>query len=331
MTPPLITLEEHFFSSTIANDSTFQAAYGLQLKHLPGLLDKLVDLDTLRLEQIDASNISLQIISHAPGQMTAKQCREANDQLAAAVKARPDRFAGFAVLPVAGPEECAKELDRCVRDLRFKGALIDNHTADGKHYDGEKYDVLWSKAEEVGVPVYLHPTWPTQDMKNVLYTGNFSAGASGSLSASSFGWHFDVGLHVLRLFAAGVFDKFPKLKIIVGHFGEMLPAMLERICELSPRWGHRKRLFREVWDENVWITTSGVWSLDPLATILRNTKVERILYSVDYPFAKNEKGLGWVKELEGSGMVDNETLEKICFKNAEELFGVKASKVFDSV
>lgn len=328
MIPPLITLEEHFFSSAIANDPNAQSSYALQLKHLPGVLDKLVDLDTLRLHHMDAGNVSLQIISHAPGQLTPSQAREANDQLAAAIKVHPERFAGFAALPVAEPEECASELERCVTELRFKGALIDNHTANGTYYDGDNYDVLWAKAEVLGVPIYLHPTWPTQIMKDVLYSGNFSAGAAGSLGASSFGWHADVGLHVLKLFAAGVFDKFPKLKIIVGHFGEMLPFMLERVVELSPRWGERKRLFKEVWDSNVWITTSGVWSLDPLANVLRNTRIERILYSVDYPFARNEKGLEWVKDLESSGMVDRGALENICYRNAEELFGVKATKKF---
>ena len=328
MIPPLITLEEHFFSSAIANDSNAQSSYALQLKHLPGVLDKLVDLDTLRLHHMDGGNVSLQIVSHAPGQLTPQQAHEANDQLAAAIEVHPERFAGFAALPVAEPEECARELERCVNELRFKGALIDNHTANGTYYDGDDYDALWAKAEVLGVPIYLHPTWPTQVMKDVLYSGNFSAGAAGSLGASSFGWHADVGLHVLKLFAAGVFDKFPKLKVIIGHFGEMLPFMLERVVELSPRWGERKRLFKEVWDSNVWITTSGVWSLDPLATVLRNTRIERILYSVDYPFARNEKGLEWVKDLESSGMVDQGALEDICYRNTEELFGVNATKKF---
>ena len=278
---------------------------------------------------MDAGNVSLQIISHAPGQLTPDQAHEANDQLAAAIQVHPERFAGFAALPVADARECARELERGVTRLGFKGALIDNHTADGIYYDGNDYDALWAKAEALGVPIYLHPTWPTQIMKDVLYSGNFSAGAAGSLGASSFGWHADVGLHVLKLFAAGVFDKFPKLKIIIGHFGEMLPPMLERVMELSPRWGERKRLFKEVWDSNIWITTSGIWSPDPLATVLRNTRIERILYSVDYPFARNDKGLEWVKGLKGSGMVDQEGLEKICYRNSEELFGVKAVKRFE--
>jgi predicted TIM-barrel fold metal-dependent hydrolase len=156
------------------------------------------------------------------------------------------------------------------------------------------------------------------------YSGNFTSGAAASLGASGFGWHSETALHVLRLFASGLFDRFPKVQIIVGHFGEMLPFMLQRVCDLSLRWGNFKRPFKQVWDENIWITTSGVWSIDPMACILRNTKIERILYSVDYPFAKNENGLSWFKDLERSGLVGKEDLERIAFKNAEKLLGVKA-------
>jgi predicted TIM-barrel fold metal-dependent hydrolase len=138
------------------------------------------------------------------------------------------------------------------------------------------------------------------------------------------GWHSDVGLHILKLFASGLFDEYPRLKIIAGHFGEMLPFMLERIMVLSKRWGERKRLFKEVYDENIWITTSGVWSVSPMACILRNTKIDHILYSVDYPFAKNEDGVVFMNELKESGLVTDEQFEMIGYRNAETLLGVKA-------
>jgi predicted TIM-barrel fold metal-dependent hydrolase len=103
----------------------------------------------------------------------------------------------------------------------------------------------------------------------------------------------------------------------------MLPFMLQRVCDLSIRWGTFERPFHQVWDENIYITTSGVWSLDPMACILRNTKIERILYSVDYPFANNEKGLRWVEELQDSGLVGKGDLERIAYKNAEKLLRIK--------
>lgn len=318
MLPPLITLEEHFFSAECI--TTFESKYAEQLKHLPGLAGQLQDLGERRLQDMNAGKISLQVISHGPGTLSPSQCSAANEQLAKAV-AKVDRFAGFAVLPMGDPASAAQELTRCVREFGFVGALIDNHIG-GKYYDGEEYHVVFQAAQDLDVPVYLHPTWPSEDMLP-HYTGNFANGAATSLGSSGFGWHSETGLHVLRLFASGLFDRFPRLKLIIGHMGEMLPFVLQRVCDLSVRWGDFKRPFKQVWDENVWITTSGVWSIDPIACILKNTKIERILYSVDYPFAKNEKGLSWMEELEKSGWVDAEGLECIAYKNAERLLKVK--------
>ena len=295
-----------------------------QFKYIPGLRDKLTDADQVRLNEMEKGKVSFQVISHAciAGEQYTSVCREGNDQLAQACKNHPDRFAGFAVLPMSDPEEAARELERAVNQLGFVGALIDNHVH-GKYYDGLEYDCFWQKVHELDVPIYLHPTWPSDNMAP-QYTGNFTDGASRSLGASGWGWHTETGLHILRLYAADLFDKFPWLKIIIGHMGEMLPFQLERICKLSVRWGHQARNFRSVYDENIWITTSGVWSLDPLRCILANTKIDHILYSVDYPFEKNENGLKWMEELEQSGLVTKEQLEMIAYRNSEALLKVKA-------
>jgi predicted TIM-barrel fold metal-dependent hydrolase len=141
------------------------------------------------------------------------------------------------------------------------------------------------------------------------------------------GWHSEVGLHVLRLHAAGAFDKFPRVKIILGHFGEMMPFMLHRIRDQERLSGVRRRPFLQVWDENIWITTSACWSLDPMRCILANTKIDRIMYSIDYPFTTNEEGLKWFQELEQSGLVNPEQLELIGYRNAERLLGVTAPVV----
>lgn len=324
MVPPLITLEEHFFATSVLNSVSEELhnKYVEQFKAIPGIQEQLRDLDQRRLSDMEKGKVSFQVISHAPATPNSPQCRDANDQLAAAVQQNKERFAGFAVLPVAEPQECAKELERTVRQHGFVGALIDCH-CDGKYYDGSEYDVMWQKFEELDVPCYIHPTWPSEDMKP-RYTGDFTAGAAKSLGASGWGWHNEVGLHTLRLFASGTFDKFPKLKIIIGHFGEMIPFMLQRIAKLSVRWGDHQRKWRQVWDENIWITTSGVWSLDPMRCILSNTKIDHILYSVDYPFEKNENGLKWMEELEESGLVTEEQLDMIAYKNSEKLLRVKA-------
>jgi predicted TIM-barrel fold metal-dependent hydrolase len=317
---PLITLEEHFFSSAIGNAD----AYSEQLKWVPGVFEKLQDLGPIRLEHMDKNGVTFQVISHAPGLGSAlpEECSSANDQLAAAVSNNKTRFAGFAVLSMAHPDEAAAELRRCIKELGFVGALIDNHI-DGKHYDDKKFWPVFEAAQELDVPIYLHPTWPSADIA-AHHQGNFPSGAGISMGSSGWGWHSDTGLHVLKLFAAGVFDQYPRLKIIVGHFGEMLPFMLERLMILSKRWGDRQRLFKEVYDNNIWITTSGVWSVSPMACILRNTKIDHILYSVDYPFAKNEDGLQFMEDLKSSGLVTDEQFELIGYKNAEALLRVKA-------
>ncbi|KAF7197628.1 Decarboxylase orsB [Pseudocercospora fuligena] len=330
MVPPLIALEEHFLSTAVLEE--FNDAYQEQFKAIPAAKEKLADLDSLRLDEMAKGMISMQVISHAcaPGGPSPEVCRQGNDQLAAAVRKNKARFAGFAVLPIAHPDECAKELERSVKELGFVGALIDNH-ANGKYFDGNEYDAMWRKAEELDVPIYLHPTWPAEDMMEQSYTGNFTAGASRSLGASGWGWHSETGLHILRLYAAGVFDKFPKLKIIIGHFGEMLPFMLQRISKLSVRWGEQRRKILQVWEENIWITTSGVWSLDPLKCILGNTKIDHILFSVDYPFEPNENGLKWIQDLEESGLVTQEELEMIAYKNSEKLLKIKAPQIANGV
>jgi len=318
---PLITLEEHYFSPAFLEQAN---AYVEQMKWIPGLVERLTDMGAGRLAAMDAGAVSLQVLSHGPGLATASAatCSAANDRAAAAVRAEGGkRLAAFAVLPMGLPDDAARELRRCVAQLGFVGALVDSHAA-GRHYDGSEFWPVFAAAQDLDVPIYLHPAFPTGDMEQ-LFQGNYSAAAAISMGSSGFGWHADVGLHVLKLFAAGVFDAFPRLKIIIGHMGEMLPFMHERIAALSVRWGQLKRPWRVVYDENIWITTSGVWSLSPMACLLRNTKIDKILYSVDYPFAKNEDGLKFMEELEKSGLVTEEQFEKIGYRNAEQLLKLK--------
>ncbi|KAM7210546.1 hypothetical protein V8F06_014064 [Rhypophila decipiens] len=333
MTPPIIALEEHFFSSHVPPD--LKARYSEQLRHVPGVSEKLANLSDLRLRDMDAGKVSLQIVSHAPGLTDPAACKAANDQLHAAIKAEEarsggsarqgkSRLAAFAVAPMGEPPEAASELRRAITELQFVGALVDNHF-EGKFFDGPEYDAWWEAAEHLDVPVYLHPTWPSEDM-SPRFQGNFSNAAALSMGSSGLSWHTDTALHILRLFASGLFDRRPRLKIIIGHMGETLPFMLQRIETLSRRWGNFQRDFRIVYDENIWITTSGVWSLDPMRCILTNTKINRILYSVDYPFQTNEVGLEWINELEASGLVDHEQLTAIAHGNAEKLLGVKVPR-----
>ena len=284
---------------------------------IPGPLTSLVPT-------LDRRMLTCGILTGGP---SAENCRAGNDELvqAIAMSGDPRRFSAFAVLPVGDAAESARELERTVSSLGFIGALIDNH-ANGKHFDSPEYDALWSKACELDVPIYLHPTWPSARMAEG-FAGDYPLPVGVSLGGPGWGWHGDVGLHVLKLFCANVFDRFPALKIIIGHMGEMLPFMLERCYDMSSRfaggWGPHERSLQQVWNENIWITTSGSWSLAPIKCILENTKVERIMYSVDYPFETNEKGRQWFKQLEASGLLTSEQLEMVAHGNAERLLKVQ--------
>lgn len=222
------------------------------------------------------------------------------------------------------PQAAADELERCVKQLGFVGALINNHTK-GIFYDDEKYWSVFERAAELDVPIYLHPAFPSEEMAQ-HYKGNYPDSTAFWLSISGWGWHTECGLHILRLFASGLFDKLPKLKIIIGHMGEMLPFAFDRILPISKAWGEKQRDLQTVWDENIWITTSAYFTLAPLACLLQISKIDKIMYSVDYPFCMNEQGLPFIEAMQKSSLVDDEQLEMICYKNAEKLLGVKAKQ-----
>ena len=274
---------------------------------------------------MDSGSVSLQVISHGPGNFPPDTCRAANDYLAASIQRHPGRLAGWAMLPMASPATAAAELTRCVQTHGFVGALIDNHLA-GRFYDDASFRPVFHAAETLDVPLYIHPTFAPPALAP-HYAGNYADSTAFWLSAASWGWHAETALHVLRLWASGVFDRFPRLKLVIGHMGEMLPFQLDRIVGQTWLWGVQVETgLREVWERNVWVTTSGMFALAPLACLLRVSPMEKILYSVDYPFSPNERGAAFVEEMGKSGLVTEEQMEMICYKNAENLLGVKAPR-----
>ena len=326
---PLITLEEHFASTAVSAQYDAAGEQGSYAMFPKPVQEKLLDLDDVRVAAMDRGAVSVQVISHAPNRLalTPDTCIQANNELFAAKQRHPDRFAAFATLPMAYPREATTELRRCVKDLGFVGSLVDNNT-NGRFYDDPFFWPIFEAHIELDVPCYIHPTYHYEAM-DVLYRGNYPDEIAESLALHGFGWHSECALHVLRLFAAKCFDTYRKLKIIIGHMGEMLPFQLDRICRISetqwPAFGHMpKRKLMEVWNENIWITTSGLFTLAPMACLTRMCKPDRILYSVDWPFAENELGLAFMKELLDDGMVTREQVELIAYKNAETLLKIKA-------
>jgi predicted TIM-barrel fold metal-dependent hydrolase len=314
---PLITLEEHYVSA--ASKELPKDAFA---KFPRAVMEKMECLDEKRIRDMDAGDVSLQVISHGPLDAPLSMCIKANDELAQAIYKNPNRLAGFAMLPMGEPTAAAAELARCVNDHGFVGTLVDNHL-EGQFYDDERFWPVFEKAQELDVPVYIHPTFATDDMLQ-HYKGNYSDDVAAMLSAFGWGWHVETGLHILRLYASGLFDRFPKLKIIIGHMGELLPFQLARTYLQTGRWGRYERNFKEVWETNIWITTSGMFSLASLACLLETTSIEHVLYSVDYPFSTNERGKEFIAEIQKSGLMNSNELEMFAFKNAEKLLKVKA-------
>lgn len=320
---PLITLEEHFLSEAVANTP---AAAKLGMDNFPpALRSKLMSLGDERLQDMEDGNISLQLVSHNPAVCYETDvCRKANDEIYQGCQNHKSSFAGLAILPMADPVAAADELTRCIKELGFVGALITNH-ANGRFYDDESYYPFWERAQNLNVPIYLHPTNPSDGMMP-LFKGNYSAKVTGILSTFGWGWHADTGLHFMRLFCSGTFDRFPSLKVIIGHNGEMVPCMLQRQSDFFDQMVPMKRNLVEVWNSNIWVTTSGMFTIPPFLTLMHTTNIDRIMYSVDYPFCSNKEGLKFMEDLQKSGLLSEEQFEKVAYRNAENLFNVKVNQ-----
>ncbi|KAI4858907.1 amidohydrolase 2 [Hypoxylon rubiginosum] len=322
MPPPpfAITLEEHAAFPSLGSDLPF---YNVLWKVFPETRRGLVDHSTGRIASMDEGHISYQIMSHLPGMCNDRpeDCRKANDEMAEAIKKNPSRLGGFAALPMAHPDKAAAELERAVKELGFLGAMIDSHLADMTHYDGERFWPVFEAAERLDVPLYIHPGPPSESVMKERFGGNYSDFIMQGLSTAIWGWHEDVGLHVLKLYSAGVFERFPKLKIIIGHMGEMLPMMIDRVeqfLNLFQKSGSVR--FNDVWDRNIWVTSSGMFSVRVLEMLLKVTKKDHVLYSIDTPFNKSLEGRTYIQELADKSSLSKEDLDDFAFGNAKKLF-----------
>jgi uncharacterized protein len=319
----IITVEEHFladgYRETIKRKAPKQGGGALDAV-LAAQQEKLVDLGPLRLKDMDANGIDLQVISHTaldvsfPASEDVRLAREANDQLAAAVAAHPQRFAGFAALPMTEPEAAVAELERSVRSLGFKGAMI-NGTTNGRFLDDPAFLPILEQAVALNVPIYIHPAPPPAAVREAYYSG-FDPAVNNVLATGGWGWHNETGIHALRLILAGVFDRLPTLQIIIGHMGEMLPFMLARMDKrLTPVAKNLQRSISEYFQQNFYITISGFFS-DPLLLLaLQTIGSDRIIFSVDYPYSSNEQGRAFLDNVS----ISQADKEKISHLNAERL------------
>jgi predicted TIM-barrel fold metal-dependent hydrolase len=305
----VVALEEHFTAPALVSriDPAAIKRRGYRPRKLapggPNPMELAPEIGERRLQSMDEAGITVQVLSNTgpgpdlvPGADGVVLAREMNDHLAEAISRRPDRFAGFAVLPMETDTPTADELVRAVKQLRFVGALV-NGTTGGRFLDHPHYRDLLAAAEELDVPIYIHPHLAPEPVRQAYYS-DLEPGAARVLEAAGWGWHSETAIHVLRLVLSGALDRHPRLKLIVGHMGEMLPVMLARIDEVfALDIEHLKRPIGQTILDQVWLTTSGIFSEPPFIAALQTFGIDRIMFSVDYPYAPNAKGRAFLDRL----------------------------------
>jgi uncharacterized protein len=298
----IVTLEEHFSVPALAGriDKEVLARRGYRPRNLdpnkPNPLTLLPEIGPQRLKSMDEHNITVQVLSNSgpgpdlvPGPDGVAIARGINDHLAKAIAPYPDRFAGFTALPMQSPDEAAKELARGVKELGFVGAMV-NGTTDGKFLDHPSYDPILAAAVELDVPIYIHPHIPPAPVRDA-YFADLPAGSGRVLETAGWGWHSEVAVHLLRMVVAGTLDRHRKLKIIIGHMGEMLPMMMERLDQVyTADCDHLQRPISQTILDQVWITTSGIFNEPPFIAALLTFGIDRIMFSIDYPYSENALG-----------------------------------------
>jgi len=317
-----IALEEHF-GATDPN-IVEQSAEHFSPEAWPEHRAMLLDIQDQRLRAMDEGGIALSVLSLlAPGIQALWKADQAidwacrlNDYAAEQVALRPDRFASFAALPLQDPDAATAELRRTVRELGFKGALVNGFSQVGDedtvvYLDDSRYEGFWAAVQELDVPVYLHPR-DALPQHSHIYDGH------PWLLGSAWGFSVETGTHALRLMGSGLFDRYPGVQVILGHFGELLPFNIWRTdhrIEVAPRGIPARQQFGYYLRNNFYLTTSGNYRTPALLNSLLEVGADRLLFATDYPFEQMSDATTWLDGVE----INESDHAKIASENARRL------------
>ena len=293
-----VSLEDHFLHPKVWElfPNNIKEKYAL-------LKDSLIDIGENRIKIMDASGIDFQVISHVEPCLSlvdnvedaVQLAKEINNYLYEAISKNPKRLGGFAILPMQSPVDASKELRRAVKELGFKGAMINGHH-NGLYLDDESYSILLSTAEELDVPIYIHPTNPPKEISEKYYQNN-------DIVITGWAWQVETALHLIRMISNGTFDKHPKLKIIVGHMGELIPFGFTRLNQslTMGSWILKsdtpKMNLHYYFKNNIFVTSSGVFDEPVFCCTKEMLGIDNLMFSVDYPFQDNVNATDFLNKL----------------------------------
>ncbi len=320
-----ITLEEHFTTPGL-QEATGAYRSGGAPGPIAAVQPMLLDLGAGRIAAMDEVGIDLQVLSAAPigfdridADTATSLAVDTNDQLAEAIAAHPDRFGGFALLGMKRPETAARELERCVTRLGLAGVMLSG-TSEGAFLDAPRFLPVFEAAVQLGVPIYLHPAPPPAPVRDVYYA-DLPGDVGTLLSLGGWGWHAETGLHMLRLICSGLFDRLPELQVIIGHMGEGLPYALDRASGALSGSAKLRQPVAAYFRSNVSVTTSAYFTLPPLRCALEVMGIDRVMFSVDYPFSPNTKGRSFLDQ--AATILGEEDMRKLAHGNAERVLRLR--------
>lgn len=343
---PIICLEEHVNDPEVAQ-ATMQA-FGAQIPYFKGLGSRYREdpaqydrhrpnltfvPDSIRtatapmaqrVAAMDLAGIDMQVLSLSNAPQTApagaanELIRAANDRLAEAASRNPGRISAFFTLPWQDPQAAVREAERCVRELKLPGTLINGRPSDARFLDDPLYDDVLGQLAHLNAPIYIHPGAPLQQVQQPYYSG-FNAEIEARFPLFAWGWHHEAGIQVIRLILSGALDRHRNLKLISGHWGEMVPFYLQRLDDtMPPPVTGLSRSISQTYREQVWVGPSGMLDLPHFLFVREVLGIERLVFSIDYPYLTLDGARAW---LEGLPIPEDEK-HAFAWRNASSLLGI---------